>query len=173
MNHNLHRGRNGSGVAVFVSVVCLLVVGWLAYSWWLSPERAIKRRLKDLGATLSVPANDTELGRVARVARLRGYLAEDIHLRAGGQQLASREALLAVAAGFMPSGGLTVEPVDVQVAVGPDTATAEVYLDVKLTSPGSTGGPIVDAHEGKVTMAKRNGEWVITDAESQQTLTRP
>ena len=71
------------------------------------------------------------------------------------------------------TSNFTIESCSEDPPIGKEPATAEVYLDVKLTSPGSTGGPIVDAHEAKVAMAKRNGEWVITDAESQQALTRP
>ena len=71
---------NGS---VYVSVVFAVLIGYLGYQWWLNPARAVKRRLGEVAAALSVPAADNDVGRVTRVAQLRHFLAEDIHIRAG------------------------------------------------------------------------------------------
>ena len=63
--------------------------------------------------------------------------------------------------------------VDVQITVDSDTA-ARAYLTVEVTSPDRrTRQPTVDAREASVVLAKRNGDWVITNAESKETLTRP
>ena len=164
---------NGS---VYVSVVFAVLIGYFGYQWWFNPARAVKRRLGEVAATLSVPAADSDIGRVTRLAQLRHYLAEDIHIRAGsaGPEITSRDVMLAAIASWTPSpGGWDVQFVDVQITVDSDT-TARAYLTVEVTSPDrQTRQPTVDAREASVALAKRNGEWVITNAESKETLTRP
>jgi len=164
---------NGS---VYVSVVFAVLIGYFGYQWWFNPARAVKRRLGEVAATLSVPAADSDVGRVTRLAQLRQYLAEDIHVRAGasGPEITSRDVALGAIASWTPSpGGWDVQFVDVQITVDSDS-TARAYLTVEVTSPDrQTRQPTVDAHEASVVLAKRNGEWVITNAESKETLTRP
>ena len=152
-----------------------VVLAWAGYSWRSSDERVIRSRLADVAATLSSPARDTDVGHLARIARLRGYLAEDIHIRAGtAQEMASRDAVLALAARWiLPPGGLTVEFVDVQVTLEPGGAGARVYLTAKLSGRDPrTGEPTVDAREANVNLAKRRGDWVITSVETVETLQR-
>src|SRR2546428_4949366 len=98
-------------------VVAGVLIGFFAYQWWTSPERAVKSRLRALAATLSVPAHDGDLGRVTRLTQLRHYFADEVRLRAGasGPEIASRDALLGMIGAFTPPpGGWTIEFVDVQ-----------------------------------------------------------
>ena len=82
--------------------------------------------------------------------------------------------MLGAVASWTPSpGGWDVQFVDVQITVDSDS-TARAYLTIEVTSPDrQTRRPTVDAREASVVLAKRNGEWVITNAESKETLTRP
>src|SRR4030088_1224615 len=98
---------NGS---TYVSVVFVLLIAYFSYQWWFNPHRAVKRRLGELAATLSVPANETDLGRVTRLAHLRGYLADNVHVRAVRSQpeLSSRDAVMAAASGWAPRAGWNV-----------------------------------------------------------------
>jgi hypothetical protein len=164
---------NGS---VYVSVVFAVLIGYFGYQWWFNPARAVKRRLGEVAATLSVPAADSDMGRITRLAQLRGYLAEDIHIRAGsaGPEMTSRDVVLAAIASWVASpDGRDVQFADVQIAVDSD-ATARAYLTVEVISPDrQTRQLAVDAREASVVLAKRNGEWVITNAESKETPTRP
>ena len=57
--------------SIYVAVVFAALAGYFSYQWWFNPHRAVKRRLGDLAATLSVPPGEAELGRVARLAQLR------------------------------------------------------------------------------------------------------
>ena len=59
---------NGS---VYVTIVFAALVGYFSYQWWFNQNRVVKRRLGELAATLSVPATEGDLERVARLARLR------------------------------------------------------------------------------------------------------
>ena len=109
---------NGS---VYVAVVFAVLIGYFGYQWWLNPARAVKRRLGEVAATLSMPASESQMARVARLAQLRRYLAENIHVRAGasGRELTARDEVLAVAAGWRPSeGGWDVHFADLQSGYG-------------------------------------------------------
>ena len=160
----------------YVVAVLALLAAYFVYVWWFSPTRLIKRQLGRLAATLSVPANEADIARIARLAQLRRYLAEDVHLTVGRGEIdiASRDVLLAaVAARRVPPGGADVQFVDVQVTVDSnDTARAFMAVEVRSEDAGS-GERSLDSRDARVTLAKRNGEWVITTAESPQPLTPP
>jgi len=152
----------------------LMVLAAMAFLLWPNDERVVRRRLNAVARTLTVPANDSELGRVSRAAQLRHYLAEDIRLRNGAQEIVSRDALLGFLVVFTPPpGGYTVNFVDTHVTVAADGQTARADTDVKITSRDTSGKPAVDAREVTVEVAKRQGEWVITAAQTKETLRRP
>src|SRR5580765_3360270 len=69
---------NGS---IYVAVVLAVLAGYFTYQWWFNPSRAIKRQLGELAATLSVPEDSrSDMDRLARAARLRGFFAPDVHV---------------------------------------------------------------------------------------------
>jgi len=164
--------KNGS---VYVAVVFAILIGYFGYQWWLNPARAVKRRLGEVAATLSMPASESQMSKVARLAQLRRYLAENIHARAGtsGRELTSRDEALAVAAVWNPSqGGWDVHFADLQITVESEAA-ARAYLTVEVTTPDPQGRPTVDARDATVALAKQNGEWMITEAEAKDLPPRP
>ena len=157
---------NGS---VYVAIVFAALVGYFTYQGWFNPARAVKQRLGQVAAALSVPEEESDVARVARLAQLRRYLAEDLHVRAGAQEIRSRDAALAIAGSWKPEPGSgDVHFADVQVFIESDTA-AHAYLAVELTSlDRQSGQPTVDSRDASVGLALRDGEWVITTAESKE-----
>jgi hypothetical protein len=157
--------------SAYVAVVFALLFGYFGYQWWFNPSRMVKQRLGEVAAALSVPEGETDIAHVARLAQLRRYLADDVHVhvRAGAQELRSRDTAVAVAAGWKPEPGSgDVRFADVQVFIESETA-AHAYLAVELTSRDrQSGQPTVDSRDASVSLARRNGEWVITDAESKE-----
>jgi hypothetical protein len=162
---------NGS---VYVVVVFAALVGYFGYQWWFNPARAVKQRLGQVAGALSVPEGEDDIARAARLARLRGYLADDLRVHAGAQEIGSRDAAVAIAAGWKPAPGSgDVHFADVQVFVESET-TAHAYLAVELTSlDRESGHPTVDSRDASVSLAKRDGEWVITNAESKEMPSPP
>ena len=156
----------GSG---YVAIVFALLIGYFGYQWWFNPARVVKHRLGEVAAALSVPEGETDISRVVRLAQLRRYLADDLRVRVGGQDIASRDAAIAAAAGWQPQPGSgDVHFADTQIFIESDTA-AHAYLAVELTSlDRDSGHAIVDSRDASVGLAKRNGEWVITTAESKE-----
>ena len=158
---------NGS---TYVALVIAALVGYFVYQWWFNPARAIKQRLGQVAAALSVPAPDSDIARLERLAQLRNYLADDVRVDvAGAQPLSSRDAVLAIVGGFRPApGGVDVNFVDTQVTV--DSADqGRAFLTVEVTTPDrQTGERTIDSREAMVTLARRAGNWVITSAESKR-----
>jgi hypothetical protein len=157
---------NGS---VYVAVVFAVLIGYFGYQWWLNPARAVKRRLGEVAATLSMPANESQMAKGVRLAQLRRYLAENIHVRAAaaGRELTSRDEALAVALGWRPSeSGWDVHFADLSINMESE-ASARAYLTVEVTTPDPQGRPTVDARDATVALARQNGEWVITEAEAR------
>ena len=134
-----------------------------------------------IAKALTVPANEGELGRVARLASLRNALAQDIQVSTGGSaqpgaqlppEVAGRDAVLALAARWAPpAGGVTVEFVDIQVTLDPAGNAAQVYCTAQVTS-GPPERPLVDARELRIGFAKTEGSWLVSSVHPEQTLTR-
>ena len=165
-------GKSMPKVLTLVSFVSFVVIAAFVFKWWTNPERLIRNQLHGLAAALSIPAKGGDLSRVARLAQLRRYFADDMHVRWGGAEIASRDALMGILSGWSPApGGWTVEFVDLNVTVGPDATTAQVHLTARISGRDPrTGEPTIDAREATVKMGKRNGDWVLTDAEATETL---
>jgi hypothetical protein len=154
---------NGS---VYVSIVFALMIGYFSYQWWFNQNRVVKRRLGELAETLSVPATEADLERVARLARLRQYLADDVRITSGrgGPELSSRDAVMAAAASWKPDRGGNVDFIDVDVKVDADTARAYATAEVSTRDP-RTGEQTRDAREAHLWLVNREGLWVVSGVE--------
>jgi hypothetical protein len=154
---------------MYVAVVFAALFAYFGYQWWLNPSRAVKRRLGEVAAALSVPEGESEIAHIARLAELRRYLADNLHVRAGADEMGSRDAAIAAAAAWKPQPGSgDVAFADVQVFIDSDT-TAHAYLAVELTRlDRESGHATVDSRDASVSLARQDGEWVITAAESKE-----
>jgi hypothetical protein len=164
---------NGS---TYVAVVFAVLIGYFGYQWWFNPSRAVKHRLGEIAAALSLSPDESEIARVARLAQLRRYLGEDLHIRVGANpEITSRDMALAAAGAWRPPPGSgDVHFADVQVFIESDT-NAHAYLSVELTSiDRESGQAVIDARDAGVDLVKRDGEWVVTKVESKDpTQARP
>jgi hypothetical protein len=163
--------------SIYVSLVLAALAGYFTYQAWFNPNRAVKRQLGELAATLSVPPDgESGMDRLARAARLRNYIAPDVRISTGGSgpEIRSQDAVIAaVAAWNPPAGGWTVSFVDVQIAVDSDTsARAYMTVQVNVANPPA-GQPPIEAREVRVEMTKMEGLWLLTAAEPAETLQRP
>ena len=159
--------KNGS---VYVAVVFALLFGYFAYQWWFNPSRAVKRRLGEVAAALSMPADEAQAARLARLARLRHYLADNVQVTAAGQdrKLTSRDEALAVAAAWKPSpNGGDVHFADLRITLE-SKESARVYLTVEVTTPDPQGRPSIDARDATVALLLRHGQWIVTEADAKE-----
>jgi hypothetical protein len=157
---------NGS---VYVAAVLAALFGYFGYQWWFNPSRAVKHRLGEVAAALSVPENEGDIARVNRLAQLRRCLAEDVRVKAGTEEIRSRDTAMAIAGRWRPAAGSgDVHFADVQVFMESEN-TAHAYLGVELSSlDRESGHAVVDTRDASVSLERRDGEWVITAAESKQ-----
>jgi hypothetical protein len=168
--------HQGSAVTRLLIPACgilvVVLVGVLAYRWWTGEEHIIKERLNSLAAVLS-PSGDSEFSTISRIGQLRGYFAPEIRVHFGGDEMISRDALLALLARWQPpSKNLKVEFVDVSVTVEQDTALVSLTAKLTNTDTSAAEDPIADAREGVLTLRKLDDEWVITSVETTDTLQR-
>jgi hypothetical protein len=156
---------NGS---IYVAAMFAILAFYFSYQFWFNPARAVKRQLGEVAAVLSVPAGEQDIARLARFAKLRRLLAEDLRVRVGDRDAPSRDAILAAVANFRPPpGGIDVQFVDTKITLDSDTA-AHADTHVELTTFDQRNGqPTVDAVDAKVTLEKREDRWVITTAEAK------
>src|SRR6266853_1281428 len=153
--------------SIYVSAVLAALSGYFIYQWWFNPNRIIKQRLGDVASALLAPASEDDIARLARLARLRGYLDEKIHVRIGRTaDLSSRDDVVGAVAGWKtPTGGSDVAFVDVDVRVNSDgTARAFVTAEMTARDPQS-GQQTVDSREVVFSLGKRTGGWFISEAD--------
>jgi hypothetical protein len=164
-------GRAASGTAI-ASVVFVLLVAGIAYRYWPSDERHVRRHLIQLAEALSVPGVETEVARLTRVAVLREFFAPDVVVVVDGREIVSGDVLIAtIVTSPPPPGGFSVEFVDETIALAPDRVTAHITLTARVLSRDlATGQALVDARDLTVAMTKAGGDWVIARAE---TVSRP
>jgi len=166
---------SGYSGTVVAAVLIAIMVGGIAYRYWPSDEREIRRHLSNLAETLSVPGDEADVARLTRIAAMREYFAPDVRFRVGSEQIVSRDALIAVIGRLSPPpGGVAVEFVDVTVALAEDHSSAEVTLTAKIASTNrQTGEKTLDVQGAAVQMRDTEGDWVITSAEPRELPQRP
>jgi hypothetical protein len=163
-----------SGTVVAVVLLGIMLAG-VAYRYWPSDEREIRRHLSNLAEALSVPGAETEVVHMTRMAAMREYFAPDVRIRVGAEEIVSRDALIAVIGRLpTPPGGVAVEFVDVTVALAEDHSSADVTLTAKVFSTDrQTGEKTLDVQGAAVTMREADGDWVITTVEPREIPRRP
>jgi hypothetical protein len=150
-------------VAAFAAILI-----YLGYQIWFNPTRKVQRRLGELAAALSIPDHEGDLGRVARLAQLRGFFTVDVRVRAGGGELSSRDTIVGVISAYTaPAGGADVQFVDLTVKIDKDRGdVAQARGTVEVTTRDARSGqPVVESREASAMLQLLNGEWMITSAE--------
>jgi len=154
--------------SIYVSVVLAALAGYFIYQWWFNPNRIIKQRLGEVAAALSAAVAEEDLTRIARLGRLRRYLDDKVHIRIGraGPEFRSRDEVMGAATGWQTgSGGQSVDFVDVDVRVNSD-GTARAYVTGELTTRDpQTGQQTLDSREVMFSFVRKDGDWLISEAE--------
>ena len=83
-----------SSGTIYVGATFALLAAYFSYQWWFNPSRALKRQMGEVAEALSVPAGESDVARIARLARLGRHLADNVRVRAGDAEISSRDAIL-------------------------------------------------------------------------------
>ena len=158
---------------LYVGIVIVALAGYFVYQSWFNPTRAVKRRLGEIASVLSVPEHESDFDRVVRLSKLRGYLANDIRLRAGPIDFSTRDTIVgALTAIRAARGALDIQCVDVQVSMESETtAHSGLMLEVN-THDERTGELLSDRYETIVDLQKRDGEWIVIKADIRTSRSR-
>jgi len=164
-------------VKIFRRVIgALLAAGvlWLAYTHFFpNDEKLIRRTLARLATTASVPANPTPLGNLRAANALQDFFTPEVEVEVdvpieGRHTFTGREELIQAAVAARNNyRGLTVEFLDVNVAVAAGHQEATAELTAKATQPGDAE---IHVQEMKLQLRKKDDAWRIWRAESVRTL---
>lgn len=169
---------SGSGLqtgTVVAAVVLALLIGGVAYRYWPSDERAIRRHLNSLAEAVSTPVEiENEAMYLTRQAAIAEYFAPDVQARVAEGSVALREPLLRAIEHAGRQRRVTVQLVDVLVKIADDRSSAQVELDARLATPGLPAGEAgPEVRHLDVALARIAGDWVITVVEERERPPRP
>lgn len=152
------------------------VAAVLLAAWWLWPgdARRIRSRLTMLAAAVSVPAAESDLQRVARVAGLARALAPDVALDPGDGSggLTGRDTVMALVSRLAIGGPTLIDLENIEVEVGPDRTRAVATALVRVRS-GPDPARLLDGHVVRFELVKADGEWLLRRAAPEQALATP
>jgi hypothetical protein len=168
-----YEGRTFSGRPVAIVIGLVLIVAALV-KWWPSDERDIRHQLDALADIVSVPPAESDLSRTARLADLRSYFSDSVQVRMPEQHIPNRDALMAVAQSYAPPpGGIFVEFVNPNISV-PGDNTAHVIVTARISRKNAANGETdIEERTAALDMAKRRGDWLITNVEQQEPVSPP
>jgi hypothetical protein len=161
-------GRTFSGKPVAIVIGALLIIAALI-KWWPSDERDIRHQLDALADILSVPPVESDLSRTARLADLRSYFSDSVQVRLPEQHIPNRDALMAIAESYHPPpGGIFIEFVNENISL-PGDNTAHVIVTTHISRRNASNGETdVEERQAALDLAKRRGDWLITNVEQQE-----
>jgi hypothetical protein len=156
--------RSYSGTAVAAVLLAMMIAG-VAYRYWPSDERSIRRHLSNLAEALSFPLAESPEERLTRVAVLREYFAPDVRVGLDGREITSRDEIIGLLSRYQPPpGGVNVEFVDIVITMADDHESAAVTLTAKMASTDAQGVSTLDERGADITMRKFDDDWVIGTA---------
>ena len=156
--------RSYSGTAVAAVLLAMMIAG-VAYRYWPSDERSIRRHLSNLAEALSFPVAESGEERLTRIAVLREYFAPDVRIGLDGRDITSRDEIIGLLSHYQPPpGGVNVEFVDIVITIADDHESAAVTLTAKMSTTDEQGVSTLDERVANITMRNFDDDWVIGNA---------
>jgi SnoaL-like domain len=157
--------RSGKPVAVALAVI---LIGAALIKWWPSDTRAIRRQLDALADVLSVPPAESDISRAARLADLQSYFTPDVRLHFTERDIANRDELQALAAGWTPPpGGVFVEFANEAIALpGNNTAHVDATARISVRDQATTDTNVSE-RPTTFDLVNVDGDWIIAAVESR------
>jgi hypothetical protein len=152
-------------VRVVVIVVVALGGAVAAYQWWYSPERQIRRTIREAVSALSHDEPESNLAAISAAAALTNVLSLDVVVEAGlpaSPPLRGRSEVVALAARLRASSStLRIQTFDEQVALNGDAA-ANVHLTAQITTVDRSGEELADAQQLALDFVNAGDRWRIS-----------
>ena len=147
---------------------------WLWTVLFPSPPEIIRARLSRLARDASFRSSEGTLAILNKAEKIAGYFSTNVEVdldipgRLEHSFIGREEIIQAATAAHGAVGGLKVEFLDVEAAVGPDPAVATADLTLRARAEGDRDDIV---QEMKFTFRKIDGDWLITRVETVRTLT--
>ena len=156
---------------LLVAIVVIGVLGWKHFS--LNPEAQIRSALVDLARTASFTSSESKISKMAATQKLLDRCTPDIEIGVdvpgfAHQTLSGKDELkqTALVVRYQLSA-LSVEFLDITIALAPDKQSAIVNLTAKIRVPSERE---FIPQELKFTMNQVDGKWLIRKIETVRTL---
>jgi hypothetical protein len=154
-------------------VLVLIVIAGAAWWLWPTDARRVRARLTSLAGSVSVPAGESDLQRLARIASLGGGLAPDVVVEAGedGVAVRGREAVIGLASRLGTLSGPTevrLSRIQVEVDAGRGRASADAVVEIDTGGEGT-----VRQFDGQLItfeLTRTSGSWLLTRVRPAATL---
>lgn len=150
-----------------------VIIGTLAFLWWWFPtaERQVRLACEALVDSASVPAGETDVARLARLAQISRRLAPDLVVEAGdsGARLEGRDLVIGLLSRHLGREPLTVTLDRLQVEVLPDGTDATARASVRVSrSSGTSEG--TELHVVSLKWRRGDDDWLLVHAIDQAPL---
>lgn len=157
-------------------VVLAAVTAGVLWLLWPTEARRVRARVEAVAHAASVPADESELLRVARIASLARALAPDVLLEEpdGTLSIAGREAVVGLASRLAtPSGPTSIELANVDVSIDAAGTGAAVTATVRVRSRGPSDIERADGEMVRIELTKMGNDWLVRRVSPARALTRP
>ena len=157
--------------AVLAGVLAALGI-WCWHTWFPSPEKAIRKRLKELAQLASFASNEAPVARLFNCEKLTTLFTSDVKIEldaTGWQQTLSGHDQLFQAAMVVRQrfGGFSVDFIDIDITLGPERQSAITDLTAKGKMAGEKD---LLVEELRFSLKKVKGMWLINRVETVKTL---
>jgi hypothetical protein len=138
----------------------------LAYRWWTSPERQIRRILTVVASAVNHDRPDAGLEALASVAALQRHLAVDVavELGRGSRVISGRQEIVSQAARLRVATPMLLVQFFDEVITVEGASSANVRVTAQVTSRNQSGEDVVEVLYVDATVEAHDGEWVVTSA---------
>jgi hypothetical protein len=143
--------------------------------FWPTEARRVRAQVEAAAAALTSPPGEPDMPRLVRLAGLARRLAPDVVVEPepGGPQVRGRETVAGLAAQLSGMGGIRQVAVrDIVVVIDDTRTTARVSAVVDLVRAAAAQPRPEDAEPVTIELRKVGGDWLITRAAREPTLTR-
>ncbi|HWH70648.1 MAG TPA: hypothetical protein VNT26_14765 [Candidatus Sulfotelmatobacter sp.] len=157
-------------ILLSAALVALGLWGWRLV--FPSPEHVIRKQLSELAQTARIVPNEAPLAKLANSQKLTSFFTGDVQVSVDvpghTQSLSGREELMQASMGARSMlSSLTVEFLDVTIALATDKESAVANLTAKARIPGEQDFIV---QELKLRFKKIGGDWLINRVETVKTL---
>ena len=155
-------------VRVIFAAAFIVLVIWAWHTFFPNHEQIIRKRLLEVAAAASFSANEAPVVTMRNCQKLGSSCTPDVEIIVdvhghSRETVNGREELLTKALGARSLGGLTVEFLDLTVALAPDKKSAVVTLTGKGRIAGESDFMV---EELKFTMKRVEDAWLIARVET-------